>query len=697
MKVLKYISILSFTFIIFSALSVSVTNEVESQGDDDPITLWKEIYPNILEPGGEAEVTIHVPGGSTTLRDPADTMLVMDRSGSMSINWLGKPKIDSAKDALKAFVDQTQEDGANPGDYVGLSTYSNSATLDFSIANMTNGNKTAIKTAIDSLSAIGMTSVGSGMNIANQELLNNARPAEVPKFMVLATDGRQNTVPSPYQDDILQTAIDNDIVIFTVGIGSDVTTLSNWWSTCVGCPDPNGDGFFSGEEIMKDIACRTDQHRVDPADNCQTTWNTGNNPDINDLDNPAHYFFADSPDKLNYVYVEIANEITVGTWYQLIDQINYSVLARIFPDTLTVTNCATGAEWPRYEISWSGSLNFIVILGDVHEGEEVCLTFKVLVRPDATPGDYLVDSIGLAVLADPDETCEDISILTCIFRLIGRPQIEILNTPFTIIDPAEPWLKTTGGDVGSATTGIDMARDDPPIPDFNADYLMIAGGTTNLITNFTSARGWLVEEYSDPDGIAIRPEPVSGSMYDAMYERYTKRCSNNLNGSLPTQIEGAITPDCNVLTFTGTFTVGSSWTYDGPPAVIFIGNKMEINNDLDIHKDTGLVFVVRNDILINGASSNVTEIDGIFITDKEFNTNRNVACGISGSNNQQLTINGAVYVFGEACFTRSLPPLPNIPNNRDFAAEVINYEPKYLWLFRETLGDAKTRFKEVAP
>jgi len=676
------------------------------------------------------EVSYRIPGGSSKLRRPADTMLVMGRSGSMSGAFFGKTKIQAAKEALKAFVDQTQEDEGvdHPGDYVGLSTYSSSATLNFSIANMTAGNKTAIKNAIDSLNANGITSIGAGIDIANKELLNLVEPAStsragVPKFMVLASDGIQNTRPSPYQNNILQTAIDNEIVIFTVGIGNDVgyeynfnpgtgqLTSAGGENSCIGCVDLDGPGVgnfydLSGEEVLKDIACKTDQHRFDPADNCQMTWNTGNDPSVNDLDSPAHYFFADDPAKLTQVYKEVANEITSAAWYQLIEQINTGLFGGIVPNSISIVDCKTGLDWDA-QMLMKGGDSFFYILKNVGEDDEVCVSFDAIVSPDAVPGVYWVNQTGLVAVWDPEFECDKdgngiiniIELIDCI--LIGffeLPNIQITNVKLEVIDPAEPWLKTTGGDVGSATTKIDMARDGPPIPGDNADYLVIVGGATRLIKNFTSARDWLIEEYSDPDGVAIKPEPVGGSMYTVLLEKYRKRCPPETPVSNTPGSFANAAAMCNILQVHGDLDIDNdAWAaagYKGDPAVVFISGDMNIDRDIEIAADTGLIFVARGDILIQGG---VKRIDGIYSTDGDFKTYENVTCGSTGSNNQQLTINGAVHVFGEACFTRSLPPLPNIPNNRDDPAEIINYEPKYLWLFKEIIGDKKLFFKEVAP
>ena len=203
------------------------------------------------------------------------------------------------------------------------------------------------------------------------------------------------------------------------------------------------------------------------------------------------------------------------------------------------------------------------------------------------------------------------------------------------------------------------------------------------------------------DSLSIPPF-TSGSIYDALYSQYTRRCSAPLNGNTPDKIEEAISDsNCNILVYSGggVFVVtGNKWAdegYSGPAAVIFIDNVMRINDDLKIGSSTGLVFVVRghpDPFQYEGVEikDTVARTDGVFITDKEFNTGGEI-CGSNGHDNNQLRIYGSVYGFGQLCFTRGLL------NNRDIPAEQINYQAKYLWLFKDIIGDLEIVYREVAP
>ena len=248
---------------------------------------------------------------------------------------------------------------------------------------------------------------------------------------------------------------------------------------------------------------------------------------------------------------------------------------------------------------------------------------------------------------------------------------------FTLAEAPEQWLKTTQGDVG-ARGSISMAHPDGD----NADYLAILQGANNNL--FTSAKTWLVKSYSP-----LNVYPTAASSYTSLLGLYSKNGIpgvgttendvNNLAGNIG-QTSGDMTAD------------STSWpvSYNGGAKVIFVNGDLRINSNLNIASSTGLVFIVSGNITINSA---VTQVDGVFISYGTFNTTSYNSCGIPlTETHSQLKINGAVYSFGQACFTRNLGKI----HNSD-PAELITYEPKYLVLFRELLGETVTSFKEVTP
>ena len=104
--------------------------------------------------------------------------------------------------------------------------------------------------------------------------------------------------------------------------------------------------------------------------------------------------------------------------------------------------------------------------------------------------------------------------------------------------------------------------------------------------------------------------------------------------------------------------------------------------------DKGLIFVVNGNITVG---RNVSRADGVYLFDGNYDV-------MSKNNNQekQLKVKGSVLgAFDGGVFLLE----------RDFRSEdswekpteLFIFEPKYLWLFRDTLGDVKTRFEEVVP
>ncbi|MEX0621954.1 MAG: vWA domain-containing protein [Candidatus Woykebacteria bacterium] len=745
------------SLVIFFLTNSTGTSAQGGSGGCSP-TLTKDVgsipIGQDIEPGDIVEITIKLPGCNEELRDPADTMLVMDQSGSMNSPFpppAGATRLVAAKNALKLFVDNTKEDGGltDPGDYTGLVTFSElkgtiggncfvasvCARLNFPITNMTVANKTAIKNTIDSMVTETNTPIGSGLDLANKELLNLVNPPPLPppssptpstsrdnvnKYIVLASDGVQNEPPSPYQNNILQTAIDNGIVIFTVGISNEINDTKNINSDCVGCPDiPNIPGSqTSGEMILKDIACRTDQQRPDPADNCIMVWNTSNSSSINDLDNPDHYYFGDDPTKLNQIYQEIANEIKSTASYQVLDTVNPNVFEKIVATSaadIQVYNCLDPSKspWPNTKKSLVGNKGFLITVSEIGSDINVCISFKAQIHQasktvfcEATGTNetfgkcitesgntFPVDDARIASTWDLDVDCDsngdgvitpNIELTPCAILMFGQSNVPIPEGSIVIENPAKPWLKTTEGDVGSIGPIGPIARNlDSPSAgagEFNAEYLVIQQDSTLIDGNFVAK--WKINDYG---GL----EPVSGSIYDVLRAKYD--VCGSFSGVAPTDIKPKVTANCRIVEFSGgSLTINAaSWNtvgYDGLPAVVFVKGDMNIRENMEIAAGTGIIFIVNGNLIID---ADVDEVDGFFIFDGDFDSNG------TGGNEEQLVINGAVvggFGGGTLKFERDLDS-----DNLNQAAEVVNYEPKYLWLFQDIAGDTNVIYREVAP
>ncbi len=132
-----------------------------------------------------------------------DVVLVLDSSGSM----LSNDPLGLRKVASKDFIDALIE-----GDQVAVVDFDSFArlyqplTTDFAAA----------KAAVDLVNSSGGTNIGAGVSVANNELINNGDPTHA-RVQIVLTDG-----VGSYNPALTQQAIDNDIVIYTIGLGSGV-------------------------------------------------------------------------------------------------------------------------------------------------------------------------------------------------------------------------------------------------------------------------------------------------------------------------------------------------------------------------------------------------------------------------------------------------------------------------------------------
>lgn len=128
-----------------------------------------------------------------------DVMLVMDRSGSMSMDaGTGRTKIEEARDAASLFVQLIR---SGVGDKIGLASFSTAATLNEGLGLVDAAKKnTLIGPApysggkVGGLTPAGLTTIGGGLQTANGQF-----PAPGPgvnqKTILLMTDGLENTPP----------------------------------------------------------------------------------------------------------------------------------------------------------------------------------------------------------------------------------------------------------------------------------------------------------------------------------------------------------------------------------------------------------------------------------------------------------------------------------------------------------------------
>jgi predicted ribosomally synthesized peptide with SipW-like signal peptide len=207
----------------------STEPELEVDEPDDPndafdgellqninFTLWYDDGDNVHEDGERviqreqlAEEECRVVGG-------LDAGLVIDRSGSMS-----GTKLQEAKDGSKTLVDTIAS-----SDQSALASFSSDATLDQELTT----DKSVVKNAINSLNSGGGTDIGSGVNLAHEELINgtNARD-NATKVMVVLSDGKSSGDPVAASDAAKQDGI--RLVTIALGSGADEALLEEMASS----------------------------------------------------------------------------------------------------------------------------------------------------------------------------------------------------------------------------------------------------------------------------------------------------------------------------------------------------------------------------------------------------------------------------------------------------------------------------------
>ena len=140
------------------------------------------------------------------------TMLLLDRSGSMSLNQ----RLDFAKLGAKQFVDLTQT-----GDGIGVASFESSSSVDYALAAVSDPVRTAAKTAIDALVASGSTNIGGGLLTALGQLTSQPNRS-CNEIIVLLSDGDHNTGTPPSA--ALPTLMAEGVTVLTIGVGSGIST-----------------------------------------------------------------------------------------------------------------------------------------------------------------------------------------------------------------------------------------------------------------------------------------------------------------------------------------------------------------------------------------------------------------------------------------------------------------------------------------
>lgn len=188
----------------------------------------KTVTPDEIACGGTATVTLSVKASPNINENPADIVLVLDRSGSMS----GDP-LEELKLGAKAFVDIMDEstDGQQDGEIgggsrIGVVSFATTATQDTELITSV----ADLKAAIDALQADGRTNHVDAFAKAIDlfSVLSDNQ-----KIIIIFTDGE--TTVGGSANAIAEAAKAQGILVYVIGLtgngGIDIDSLTAWAST----------------------------------------------------------------------------------------------------------------------------------------------------------------------------------------------------------------------------------------------------------------------------------------------------------------------------------------------------------------------------------------------------------------------------------------------------------------------------------
>lgn len=229
----------------FAANSLALSIDPNSTPTENVISSTVPAYLTVS--GGNTTATPTPPVNACTVNNASDTMLVIDKSGSMSVAS-DVNKISQAKTAAKSYVDILSQDTRNT---VGLVSYENTATVNSPLTT----NYASVKTQIDTLTAIGSTCTECAILKANQEVARSTNSFK--KIVVLLTDGKANYIEGGAnqvdtalaEQKALAAAVAghtaDGTVFYTIGLGQEINAgFLQQIATATGgkyFPSPTGD------------------------------------------------------------------------------------------------------------------------------------------------------------------------------------------------------------------------------------------------------------------------------------------------------------------------------------------------------------------------------------------------------------------------------------------------------------------------
>ena len=173
----------------------------------------KTVAPASIGCGGTATVTLGFQSAASLAVTPADIVLIMDRSSSMT-----RDRMTFAKAAAKQLIDMV--DGARDGaTRMGIVSFGTDATEDVALTS----DFTALKPAIDALVRGGYTDHKAAFEAAGNLL---SVPSSVRQVVIMFTDGETTASPDPAP--AVQALKDKGVEIFCIGLATDPAPLNLW-------------------------------------------------------------------------------------------------------------------------------------------------------------------------------------------------------------------------------------------------------------------------------------------------------------------------------------------------------------------------------------------------------------------------------------------------------------------------------------